>query len=69
MSAVPPALTAEQVIAAGSAADRRARAAALRWAARCEDMEAVLDDLAAALPRTDITHVVGGPVGQGGWRP
>ena len=43
-----------------AAADRRARAVDLRWAARCEEMEAVLDDLAAALlPRPDITHVVG----------
>jgi hypothetical protein len=45
---------------AARAAGRRARAVDLRWAARCEEMEAVLDDLAAALlPRPDVTYVVG----------
>ena len=54
-----PNRTAEQRLAA-RAFDRRTRAVELRWAARCEEMEAVLDDLAAALlPRPDITHVVG----------
>ncbi len=56
---IPPRTTPEERLAA-RAADRRARAIDLRWAARCEEMEAVLDDLAAALlPRSDITHVVG----------
>ncbi len=56
---IPPRPTPEERLPA-RAADRRARAVDLRWAARCEEMEAVLDDLAAALlPRPDITHVVG----------
>ncbi len=54
-----PRPTPEERLAA-RVADRRAHAVDLRWAARCEEMEAVLDDLAAALlPRPDITHVVG----------
>ncbi|MGY2084867.1 hypothetical protein [Blastococcus sp. SYSU DS0539] len=61
MSALIPPRTPEKRLAA-RAASRRARAVDLRWAARCEEMEAVLDDLAAALlPRPDITHVVGYP--------
>jgi hypothetical protein len=61
MTPVPHTLTVEQLAAVGAAAaDHRARTEQLRWAARCEDMEAVLDDLAAGLlPRPDITHVVG----------
>ena len=56
---IPPRPTPEERLAA-RAADRRAYAVDLRWAARCEEMEAVLDDLAAALlARPDITHVVG----------
>ncbi|MGY1825962.1 hypothetical protein [Blastococcus sp. SYSU DS0541] len=59
MSALFSPLTPEERLAA-RAASRRAHAVDLRWAARCEEMEAVLDDLAAALlPRPDITHVVG----------
>jgi hypothetical protein len=60
MTPVPHTLTVEQLAAVGAAAaDHRARTEQLRWAARCEDMEAVLDDLAAGLlPRPDITHVV-----------
>lgn len=59
MSALIPSRTPEKRLAA-RAASRRARAVDLRWAARCKEMEAVLDDLAAALlPRKDITHVVG----------
>lgn len=56
---IPLRPTAEERLAA-RATERRARAVELRWAARCEEMEAVLDDLAAALLlRPDITHVVG----------
>ena len=56
---IPPPTTPGERLAA-RAAGRRARAVDLRWAARCEEMEALLDDLAAALlPRPDITHVVG----------
>ncbi len=56
---IPPRTTPEEELAA-RAAGRRTRAVDLRWAARCEEMEAVLDDLAAGLlPRPDITHVVG----------
>ena len=56
---IPPRTTPEEELAA-RAAGRRAHAVDLRWVARCEEMEAVLDDLAAALlPRPDITHVVG----------
>jgi hypothetical protein len=59
MSALIPPRTPEQRLTA-RATGRRARAVELRWAARCEEMEAVLDDLAAALlPRPDITHLVG----------
>lgn len=59
MSALIALRTPEQRLAA-RAFDRRARAVDLRWAARCEEMEAVLDELAAALLlRPDITHVVG----------
>src|SRR5690348_1024437 len=59
MSALISPRTPEKRLVA-RAAGRRARAVDLRWAARCEEMEAVLDDLAAALlPRPDITHVVG----------
>ena len=55
---IPPGIAVERL--ATRAADRRTHAVELRWAARCEEMEAVLDDLAAALlPRPDITHVVG----------
>jgi hypothetical protein len=51
--------TPEERLAA-RAAGRRARVVDLRWAARCEEMEAVLDDLAAGLLlRPDIIHVVG----------
>lgn len=61
MTAVPDFLTAVQLAAvAAAAANKRARADGLRWAARCAEMEAVLDDLAVALlPRTDITHLIG----------
>src|SRR3954468_23694020 len=60
MSALIPPRTTPGERPAARAAGRRARAVDLRWAARCEEMEAVLDDLAAALlPRPDITHVVG----------
>src|SRR3954453_16039795 len=60
MSALIPPLTVPEEELAARAAGRRARAVDLRWAARCEEMEAVLDDLAAALlPRPDVTHVVG----------
>ncbi len=56
---IPPRTTPEEELAA-RAAGQRTRAVDLRWAARCEEMEAVLDDLAAGLlPRPDITHVVG----------
>lgn len=61
MAAVHHVLTAEQLaVVSAAAADHRARADRLRWAARCAEMEAVLDDLAAAvLPRPDITHLIG----------
>ncbi len=59
MTALFSPLTPEKWLA-DRAASRRARAVDLRWAARCEEMEAVLDDLAAALlAHPDITHVVG----------
>jgi hypothetical protein len=55
---IPPPTPAERL--AARAADRRASAVDLRWAARCEEMEAVLDDLAAALlPHPTMSHVVG----------
>src|SRR3954468_20327048 len=60
MSALIPPRTTPGERPAARAAGRRARAVDLRWVARCEEMEAVLDDLAATLlPRPDITHVAG----------
>jgi hypothetical protein len=57
MTAVPRALTPEQLAAAAA---HRSRADDLRWTAHCAEMEAVLDDLAVALlPRPDITHLIG----------